>query len=176
VRCITVVLLLCGLVFAQAEFKIPMRDSSTLIEPQNLVRRFCEMDGNGFRLNQELAKRVQATTNWQQLSEVTGFYVYSSFELVSARTTAQGVAVTVQYKVLGRYHKGAEYVPDSRVDTVEFHVEQYNGGWRIIADDGLAVPRLSRARAYKWFREQAESQSNPEAKALLKDAATQIQQ
>lgn len=175
IRCATAVLLLCGLTFAQAVWKLPQRNSAPRNDSKTLLTRYCQMDGVGMRLNSQRAKSMQELTTWQTLPSVEAFDVISGIEMETPKVGGDEARITVSYKVLGTYHKGAAYEPEARIDTVEYRLIQQDGEWKISASDEMARPRLFRAHAYRWFREQIAVAKDADAKALLEDAARQTQ-
>jgi hypothetical protein len=107
---------------------------------------------------------------------VEAFDVVSGIEMDTPRISGDEALITVNYRVLGTYHKGAAYTPEPRIDTVEYRLIQQDGEWKISASDDMVRPRLFRAHAHRWFREQLALTKDADAKALLEDAARQMQQ
>lgn len=174
VRCVSAVLLLCAMAFAQAEWKVPSRDASALVEPKNLVRRYCQMDQEGFRLDSRLAPRLQALTTWEKVPDWSGVDVITGFEVMSAKQSARGVVVTVSYTVVGHFETRVGYTPGPRMNTVEFETVEQNGVLKIVDGDGMRRPRVSRMRLTRWIREQSAKEKDPEVKKVLDVSAQQL--
>lgn len=175
VRCALAVLLFCGLAFAQVEL-IPQRNTAALIEMKGLVARYCQMDSDGFRLDAGRASRMTDVTTWQTIPEVTRFDVVRPPAITAPKSNPDGtVRVKITYTILGTYIMGAGFTADAHTDTIELRLIHQNDGWRISASDEMATPRLQRAPAYRWLREHLAAEKNSENRALLEDAARQLQ-
>jgi hypothetical protein len=173
-RWIAVLLALCAVSAAQTGVKITPRDATALLAPKNAVRRYCEMDAQGFRLANDTAKRIQLVVAEQLYDEWHGFEVISDYQIGAAKPNARGVVVTVTYTVLGRIEVRDGYTPDPRVDTVEMQTTSDGDDWKLLADE-LRIPRVRRVFALKWLREQASAENDPYRKAALEQAMKALQ-
>lgn len=174
-RCITAVLLFCGLSFAQATWKLPQRNTLATVEAKSLVSRYCAMDADGFRLDADKAARMRDVTTWKTVPSATRFEVISRFEAGTPKPSDDGQSVTVSYAVLGEYIIGVGFTPDPRIVTIELQLVQDGNAWKIRDSEELLTPRVQRARAHRWLREQLATAKDPEARALLQEAARQLQ-
>lgn len=174
-RCIAAVLLFCGLTFAQATWKLPQRNTTATVEAKSLVSRYCAMDADGFRLDADKAARMKDVTTWKTVPPVTRFDVISRFEAGTPKSSDDGQSVTVSYLVLGEYVLGVGYTPDPRIVTVELQLVQDANGWKLRDSEELLTPRVQRARAYRWLREQIATAKDPEARASLQEASRHFQ-
>lgn len=174
-RCITAVLLFCGLTFAQASWKLPQRNTLATVEAKSLVARYCQMDADGFRLDPDRAPRIKEVTTWKTVPPVTRFDVISRFETDAPKSNDEGFSVTVSYSVLGEYILGVGYTPDPRRVTTKLQFVKDANGWKLRDSEEMNTPRIQRARAYRWLREQIATARNPEARALLEEASRQLQ-
>jgi hypothetical protein len=174
-RCITAVLLFCGLTFAQASWKIPQRNTLATVEAKSLVTRYCQMDSDGFRLDPDRAARMKELTTWKTVPPVTRFDVISRFEAGTPKSNDDGFSVMVSYSVLGEYILGVGYTPDPRTVTAELQFVQNANGWKLRDSEEMNTPRIQRTRAYRWLREQIATAINQEARTLLEEASKQLQ-
>ncbi len=168
-------LLLSSSALAQTGVRITPRDPAALIEPKSVVRRYCEMDAQGFRLNDETAKRLLAITTFKAMPAWRGFDVISGFEIVSAKPNDRGVLVVVSYGILGRYETGVGYSPSPRTQTLEVQTVEQQDEWKVLGDDDLFSPRILRARTIKWLRDQLATEKDPYTKRSLQRAITELQ-
>ncbi len=175
VRAFTLSLLLSALAFGQASLKISPRDPAALLPPRNLVRRFCEMDAQGFRLSSDTAKRMQELTTFKSLPDYNGFDVLAGYQVISAKPNSQGVLVAVDYNVLGRFEIGVGYTPNPRTETVEFQTVGSDDDWKIVGNEDLITPRISRVRTVKWLRDQLATEKDPQWKRSLEHTIRQLQ-
>ncbi len=175
VLCFALLLLSAAAAFGQTGLKITPRDPSALIEPKAAVRRYCQMDAEGFRLNSDTEKRLFATTTWKERPEWHGFDVIQSFDVVSAKWNARGVLVRVQYRVLGHFENGVGYGAAPHVDTVDVQVIEDKDDWKVEGSDDLVRPRVSRTRTTKWLRDEIATAKDAETKQLLEKTLRQLQ-
>ncbi|MFB3815240.1 MAG: hypothetical protein ACE14L_14125 [Terriglobales bacterium] len=168
-------LLLATAAAAQTGVRLSPRDPAALIEPKTLVRRYCEMDAQGFRLASDTAKRLESVTTFESLPEWHGFDVIARYEIAGAKSNARGVLVTVNYVVLGRFEIGVGYTPEPRLVTLEIQAVADNDDWKVLGTDNLNRPRISRARTLKWLQDQLATEQDAEWKQTLQRAIQQLQ-
>jgi hypothetical protein len=169
-----VVLALCASLCAQTGVRISPRDSTALVNARTAVRRYCEMDAQGFRLDADSAKRMQDITTAKAPPEWHSFQVISEYRIGAARINSRGVLVPVTYTILGRFDVGDGYTDDPRSETVELQTVAGDGGWKVENDD-LAMPYVLRVQALKWLRESAGTEKDPVRKHALEQALRELQ-
>ncbi len=174
-RYLLLVLLIAVPALAQVGVRLSPRDPAALVEPKSVVRRYCEMDAQGFRLNDALAKRLLAITTFRALPDWRGFDVIDAFNVVSAKPNERGVLVVVSFNILGRYEGGVGYSPNPRTETLEFQAIEQQDEWRVFGDDDLNSPRVLRVRAVKWLRDQLATEKDPDNKRTLQRALGELQ-
>jgi hypothetical protein len=173
-RWIAVLLALGAVSAAQTGVRIAPRDATASLAPKNAVRRYCEMDAQGFRLAADSAKRMQQVVAEPLPEEWHGFEIIADYQIGIAKPNTRGVVVTVKYTVLGRIEVGDGYTPDPRVDTIEMQTTSDGDDWKLLADE-LRIPRVRRVYALKWLREQASTEKDPYRKAALDQAIKALQ-
>jgi hypothetical protein len=171
VRWFVILLALGATLSAQTGVKISPRDAAALIAPKTAVRRYCEMDAQGFRLTPETARRIQAVTNADELAARQSFEVITHYEIASARPNARGVAVTVLFETIGHFESRVGYVPDTKSQEIEFQAIPVDSDWKIVADDALVLKaRVTKLHALRWLREQATKEKDPDSLHALQQA------
>jgi len=133
------------------------------------------MDGDGFRLSADTAKRLQAITTWDTMPEFKAIAVIRSFTLGAAKFNARGVSVAVTYDVLGHFEKSEGFTAEPQTHIVEIEAREQAGDWKIVDEDNLVRPHILAAYLVKWLREQAAAEKNPATKRVLEGAARQLE-
>ncbi len=174
-RYLLLLLLIATSAVAQVGVRLSPRDPAALIEPKSVVRRYCEMDAQGFRLNDALAKRLLAITSFRALPDWRGFDVIDGFSVLSAKPNERGVLVVVSFDILGRYETGVGYSPNPRTETREFQAIEQQDEWKVLANDDLNSPRILRLRTVKWLRDQLATEKDADNKRSLQRALTDLQ-
>jgi hypothetical protein len=166
-------LALCLSLSAQTGVKISPHSPTGLADAKAAVRRYCEMDAQGFRLSHDTAQRMQSVTMAKTVREWNGFQVISEFQITSAKLNARGALITVSYSVLGRFDGGDGYMPDRRDETVDIQAIADGDQWKVKNDD-LGAPYVLRMHALKWLREQAATEKDPDKKRALLQAIGEL--
>jgi hypothetical protein len=159
--------LLLGTSVAQAPKAGPFRNEWT--EQKNVVRQYCVMDFNGFRLDSSAWSKMQPLTTWKDEPDWNSLEVVSLFQVLSASAHKERVAVEVEYNVLGRFEIGIGYTREPRTETATFYLRSSPAGWKIDLTDPL-VPHISAARTLKWLRDGLASENDPNWRALMERA------
>ena len=170
VRWLLAPLALGAVLYAQTGVRISPRDSAALVPPKNVVRRYCEMDAQGFRLNPEQAKRIVAVTTAASLPETHSFDVIARYEITAARPNARGVEVTVTYQVIGHFEDRVGFVPGVREDTLEFQAIPEGDDWKVEDQELLHMPRVMKAHTVRWLQSQLANEKDPDVKRSFEEA------
>ena len=170
VRWLVILLALSAILCAQTGVKLAPRDAAALIPPKTAVRRYCEMDAQGFRLTPETARRIQAVTNVSASLENHSFDVISQYDITSVKPNARGVLVTVEYSSIGHFEPRVGFAPDQQTYSVEFQAVLVDDDWRVAEGDALLKPHVIRAHAVRWLRDQAGKEKDPDSKHSLDQA------
>ena len=102
------------------------------IDPLGLVRQYVKRDANGERLEEN--PWFQEVVTWPMEPGYDSYTVIRQYTV--ERTTVHGspARIPVRYEVLGWVVPGAErsgFLPDPRIELVEFVVVRDDQGWRI---------------------------------------------
>ena len=130
-----------------------------------IVRSYCRMDYEGFRLLKDSWPRMKALTTWKENPDWQGFTVVSQYELSVADVGLRAVTVRVQYTVLGRFEVGLGYTAEPGSEDVSFRLKEVESVWKIEDLDPTINPHVSKPRAIAWLKT---------ALAAEKDAASKI--
>ena len=130
-----------------------------------IVRSYCRIDYEGFRLLKDSWPRMKALTTWKENPDWQGFTVVSQYELSVADVGLRAVTVRVQYTVLGRFEVGLGYTAEPGSEDVSFRLKEVESVWKIEDLDPTINPHVSKPRAIAWLKT---------ALAAEKDAASKI--
>jgi hypothetical protein len=170
---------LINTVFVQAQFPVNLNHADEALAPQirELVSKYCRLDYEGTRLDQQSWSKIQPLVWWRGAPEYTQIDVVSRYTVDNEPESSKGKhIVAVHYRLLGIYDLATGYVPEPEgtMQDVSFMVTTENTEWRI-ADADNTFPHPSRAAMLKWLNDKVSTTQDEAAKARYQSALTQLQ-
>jgi hypothetical protein len=171
-------LLMAATVWGQ--FGVPLNRSDQQLEPvkiRELVAQYSRMDYAGARLSPADWPKIQPLVAWRTNPDFPLFMVTSRFDVSPQVDSDRGkYAVTVRYRLLGRFDLMEGYSQDSsnRIESVRYTVSEVNGEWRITEADP-SYPHPSKAAALRWINQKLSETSDAVAKTMYSHALEALQ-
>lgn len=165
---------------ARAQFPLPMNrvDQDTRAEQvRELVSKYCRLDYEGGRLDPPAWTKFQPLVWWKTNPDYTQIDVISRYTVETAPVLTHGkYAVTVHYRLLGRFERGIGYSHEMASSTrdVEYTVTSVNDEWRI-NDAEPNFPHPSRAAMLKWLNDNINTTQDPLQKNQYQEALRELQ-
>lgn len=112
----------------------PRMVKNPLKSPEETVKAYLDLDGQGRRLTSKTWAAVLPYISWQEEAGWDSVTVISGYEILKPEKRKDaGTAVTVRFDVVGSL--AGEYQPSRRSETVVFTVKMTEAGWKIVEPD-----------------------------------------
>jgi len=169
-----------SLLAGQSTIPLPVgrgeQDNKTL-DVRELVSKYCRLDYEGARLNDEGWAKVEPLVSWKRNPDYAEINVIARYTVDSEPTESHGkYSVTVHYRLLGTYDLLGGYIPEppNTQQNVQYTVTDTKGDFRI-TDMENSLPHPSRAVMLKWLNEKQNATQDEVAKKRYQEALRQLQ-
>ena len=168
------------LLAAQSTFPVPLgkvTQDTKSIDVRELVSKYCRLDYEGARLDDQGWSKVEPLVSWKKNPEYIEINVIARYTVDAEPTENHGkYSVVVHYRLLGTYDLLGGYVPEppNSQQTVEYTVTETKGDFRI-SDLENNLPHPSRAAMLKWLSDKLTVAPDDLAKKRYQDAIRTLQ-
>lgn len=177
---IACVFLLSASGFLLAQFPVPTQrpaEDTTSAQVREVVSKYCRLDYEGLRLDQQGWPKFQPLVWWTSAPEYSKVNVIARYTVDSEPSEDHGkYSVTVHYRLLGTFDPALGYVaePDGTIQDVYFSVTSQNFEWRISNADNT-LPHPSRAAMLKWLTQKISTIQDEATKTRYQTALEHLQ-
>jgi hypothetical protein len=163
-----IILVTSAFSFSQTGFRLKTRSASDLYaEQRRAVGTWCRQDFEGLRLSDTGWDRFKSVTSFKKNPEFTSIVIVSRFQVEARDTMAWDMDVT--YTTIGRYERGAGYVPESGTQTITFSTKDIDGDI-LVTNVDPASPHVSKKAAIEWMKRELQTTTSDVEKIHLQDA------
>lgn len=125
------------------------------LSPSDVVRNYCELDGNGARLSSVDYYEVRRLMAWDDDRDEPGwdsFKVISGYEILGEKIEGDSATVKVKYNIVA----GGDFLGldvNKTSETVDIFLKKKAGGWRV--ETYVPLPRIYIDTAIAQYRKLA---------------------